>query len=1100
MKGASAARWTGVICALSALALLASPAAAIEFWEDRVAIHGFYGQQIRSLVRDFSFDDDFDLAQWYHVLNLEIEADIAPEGFGPFDLVSAFGRIEVRYDCVWRRACGIFSGADAYGDRARKLPKRLHSGRRAGYVLAEFTGDTRRYRAYTDFSQVTANLRDIPTPSRDPIEFGYIPGLVGLSASKGPDGMLGTEDDPWPYYTEYMDPDHCLFAVQRTKGSADGVGTRNLPVTPGCKIRPIAPMADKANPLRAGDFNPATLAFGGGVLPMRPAPRLAAGPLWSRGERAQGVWLPNERLAQYLRDGEFDSFDQNFRQEELEWNRGASQQDEKELKELYVDLEFLDSRLWLRIGKQNIVWGKTELFRTTDQFNPQDIALASLPSLEESRIALWAVRAVWSFYNVGPLEDVRFEVAMNYDQFEPTDLGRCGEPYAPLPVCDKTYGLMAHGFVADAIAGEIRPPNPWNSWKGTEVGARLEWRYDRFSFAVTDFYGYNDGPYVDPIFSYSRNVDPRTGRPRWGMSTGQCKTGGERSCLTARNALTQHSVNQTQFHFICATSIGFIDLDTTSCGQTIFNSQNATPGTIGVEPRVMIATANIMSGQNNTPDPVLYPASVFFNGAFVLEGLGEFNQNTINALNDLAAEPNTAIQRFLSTTFGANTPTVLVPLVVDPNDEGLADLTGTAFVGDPRVTTWAPTGLQPFLTDEQEALLGCGRFYGTQCDIDGIDLMNAEASASMQSWSVFDGTFGPGLWDTRDASRAQPGTVGFQGGPVCVRYENGRSYILPGCRGPGDPGYDRNVDGSTGDARQPFTNQRFRSEMAVLSWNVQTLLVALSLPLDPDNPRESEFDANRPFRTDGCSFAAPSFCGNIVAYNSIVGARRDSVRAGGNGRYGRRDFIWHGGGDFALRYEKRNVLGFSMDFAEDLTKSNWGLELTWIEGVPFSNNNSFGAVSKASTFNLTLSVDRPTFINFLNQNRTFFFNSQWFFQYVDNYVKGFTSNGPWNTLATFTVTTGYFQDRLLPGVTFVYDFQSNSGAALPSVTYRFTENFSATFGMAGFWGRYEKKPSPLWSAGLDNHVGRGAYKSFVENGLSAVRERDEIFMRIRYTF
>ena len=201
MNGALAARCTGVFCALSVLAFLASPAAAIEFWEERVAIHGFYAQQIRSLVRDFSFEDDFDLAQWYHVLNLEIEVDVAPEGFGPFDLVSAFGRIEVRYDCVWRRACGIFSGADAYGDRARKLPKRMHSGRRAGYVLEDFTGDTRRYRAYTDFSQVTANLRDIPTPSRDPIEFGYIPGLVGLSASKGPDGELGTEDDPWPYYT-----------------------------------------------------------------------------------------------------------------------------------------------------------------------------------------------------------------------------------------------------------------------------------------------------------------------------------------------------------------------------------------------------------------------------------------------------------------------------------------------------------------------------------------------------------------------------------------------------------------------------------------------------------------------------------------------------------------------------------------------------------------------------------------------------------------------------------------------------------------------------------------------------------------------------------
>ena len=49
------------------------------------------------------------------------------------------------------------------------------------------------------------------------------------------------------------------------------------------------------------------------------------------------------------------------------------------------------------------------------------------------------------------------------------------------------------------------------------MGGRLEWRYDRFSFAITDFYGYNDFPYADPIFSYSRNVDPLSGRPRWGM-------------------------------------------------------------------------------------------------------------------------------------------------------------------------------------------------------------------------------------------------------------------------------------------------------------------------------------------------------------------------------------------------------------------------------------------------------------------------------------------------------------------------------------------------------------------------------------------------------
>jgi hypothetical protein len=1084
------------------LICLASPAAAIEFWGDRIAIHGYYEQQIRSIARDFSLDDDWDLTQWYHVLNLEIEADIAPDGFGPFDMVSAFGRVEVRYDCVWRRGCYIFGNtADTYGDRAKRLPKRLLNGRRAGYTLSEFNGDTRRYREYTDYSLVSSNYLDITTPSREPLQAGFIPGLDGLSGIKGPDAELGTDDDPWPYYTfGFLHPDNCRFGVQRTKGSQDSVGRRILPHTPGCKIRPIGPMTDRANPLRAGDLSPITGMGGTGALPLRPAPELAFGERVGRGDRAQGVWLPNERLAQYLRDGEFDSFDQNFRQRELEWNRGASQQDEKELKELYVDLELFDSRLWLRIGKQNIVWGKTELFRTTDQFNPQDLALASLPSLEESRIALWAVRAVWSFYNVGPLEDVRFEVALNYDQFEPADLGRCGEPYAPLPVCDKTMGLAATGILGFGIAGEIRPPNPWNSWKGIEVGGRLEWRYDRFSFAITDFYGYNDTPYVDPIFSYSRNVDPRTGRPRRGMSTGSCKTGREPACLTGENALAHHSVDQQTFHFICATSIGFTSLDPSSCGQSIFNSTLPSDPTNPLAPRLMVALTNVGAGQ----------PGALTGGPAVIEGLAGFTQTTVGILNKMRAR-GLPIHTFLSTTFGPNTPTVLVPLSRDPQDGLPADLTGTPYAGELGMLIWTQSGIQPFLTDEQEALLGCGPFYGTQCDVHGIDLMNVEASSQLQSWTVFDGTFGPGLFLTTDASRPQPGTLGFQGGPTCTRYEGGRFYILPGCRGPGDPGYDPNVDGTTtgpdingvtypGGRLHPFTGQVFRSEMAVLSWNVQMGLVALSLPTDPNNPQRSEFDANRPFRTDGCSFAAPAYCSAIAAYQSITGARRNSVLAGGNSRYGRRDFIWHGGGNVALRYEKRNVMGFSMDFAEDVSKSNWSFEFTWIEGLPYTNNNSFDVTTEADSFNLTMSVDRPTFINFLNANRTFFFNTQWFLQYVDGYVDGFTGSGPWNLLATFTVATGYFQDRLLPSMSFVYDFRSNSGAAMPSVTYRFTENFSASFGMAAFWGRYEKRTAPFWMGGLENRVGRGAYKSYVENGLSGIRERDELYLRIRYTF
>ena len=43
---------------------------------------------------------------------------------------------------------------------------------------------------------------------------------------------------------------------------------------------------------------------------------------------------------------------------------------------------------------------------------------------------------------------------MNYDEFEPTDIGRCGEPYAPLPVCDKTYG-DEHVLVGLQPVGEL---------------------------------------------------------------------------------------------------------------------------------------------------------------------------------------------------------------------------------------------------------------------------------------------------------------------------------------------------------------------------------------------------------------------------------------------------------------------------------------------------------------------------------------------------------------------------------------------------------------------------------------------------------------------
>jgi hypothetical protein len=1092
--------------------LVAAPAArAIEAMGGRLQFHGFGEMQMRGLANDFEGADDWDFAQWWNVLNLEIEYDIAPDGVGPLDLLSMFARFEVRYDCTYRHGCGMLNSVDTWGDRAAHLPKRLSNGRLDGVTsgnLPDF--DTRQLHSIPGVQNFARRREPVGDP-HEPLTLDGVPGFSTLVNSGGPDGIVGTADDPGRYVFErWLRPgSQFKFGTRRTKGTVYGVGTQVLgPWLPKNKIIPIGALADRVNPMQTVDHpylrsadrvsgfdlpktQSGNLIRGGLALPLRPAPEIKF-PEWRPLDEARGLYIPNKNLVSRLSD--FDNPDVNFRQAELEWNRGASQQDEKELKEFYFDLEMLDSRLWMRLGKQQIVWGKTELFRTTDQFNPQDVALASLPSLEESRIALWGARAVWSFFEVGPLDDVRFEVAANLDDFEPTDLGRCGEPYTPDPVCNKSFGLFAHGNTGVGLAGEVKPVDWWNGWHGLEIGARLEFRLGRFSFQISDFYGFNDFAHAVKLFGYERNVDPVSGRPRRAERYGDCINGTETDCLTAQNALTEHPINQQLFAVICATTVGFSNLDRSACAQTVFNSKNlANPAvapafTIGMAVNTLLRGGTIGATQ-------VWPALI----------RGAPGQDT-----------------FFAPFF--------VRLNRDPAD-------GVAAVTNDAVTNILLTdALNPFLTREQMGLLGCGPFYGTNCDIDGIDLMNMEVSAVVQSWPGFEGTDNQN-WDATGGALAngttgvvlrlgddglqQPGTTGFEGGPVCTRFEDGRTWILPGCRGPSDPGYDINVDGSIlrdgfggagadGDLRHPFTGQLFRNEMAAVSWNALVALVGLSLPADLDNDRQDDepaddddFDRRNPFRDDGCSWVRPHMCSNVRAFWGVTGLTRNTVRASGSRdpRFGRRDMVWAGGGAVFLDYEKRNVLGFSLDFAEDVTKSNWGMEATWIEGLPFTDNDASDGLTYVDTFNMTVSVDRPTFINFLNQNRTFFFNSQVFFQYIKGWETSMTANGPFNVLGTFTVTTGYFQDRLLPGFTFVYDFASNSGAFLPSVTYRFTENFSVQFGLAGFWGKYQRRTMPFFQPGTHgDHVGPTAYRQFVENGLSVVKARDEAFLRIRYTF
>jgi hypothetical protein len=1113
-RGSTLALAAGVALAV----LVPGRAPAFEFFDGRLQAHGFYEMQLRTISEDFDVDE-FDLTQWYNIFDLELELDIAPDGAGPFDLVSAFVRAEVRYDCVWTRGCGMIHGRRVYGDDAREVPKRLSGARRTGFDGATFTGDRRETQGVQFPGLPGSEAANDPNflgfaskdqPIGDPRRLAFLwhfPGVSTLFGVPGTDTVAGTDDDPAFFvFSRFVQPgDEYRFGLRDIRGSINGHDLQALgPWRPENRIDPLGSLADRPNPFNSDDFfDPAKNGsgnFGSTELPFRPAPDVAVwdenGPIPFDGDPTtpRGLFIPNEAVARLMREGALDSFDQNFSENELAWNRGASQQDEAELKEAYLDLELFDSRLWVRIGKQNIVWGKTELFRTTDQFNPQDLALASLPSLEESRVALWSGRFVWSFYEVGPLSDVRAEFALNYDDFEPVDLGRCGEPYTPDPVCSKSAGLFAHGLAGFGLAGERRPPDPWHGTPGIEFGGRVEFRWDRFSFALSDFWGYDDFPYVDQVFLYERNVDPATGLPRRAGARGDCMTGDEPACLQSGSdpsdpdaALFAHHANQQRFAVICASSVGFNDLDRSVCAQSVLNS------------------------------------GVVQAGFYITELLGSV----------VAGDPSSNLK--LTVAGDPNLPTVTLNL--DP------DSTPSAFVR-----------LGDVLTDEQQALLGCGPFWQTSCDthefrrrkqnitkFGGIDLLNAEMSALIQSWPGFPGTSRDvrPVWETTDSSVAQPGTIGFVGGAVATRFEEGRTFVLPGARSPFASEMDlapgewmASVDGCPADLAgtdcegaedlvHPFANdaitglpQQFRSELAAFSWNLLVTLVAISTAPAGEEPAIDEFDptdamgiqreaerAAMGLDPNVCSYRKPQFCSSVQAIYAVSHTTRRIVRAGGNGTYGRTDFDWHVAGSGVLRYQKRNVLGFSMDVAEDRTKTNWSFEATWFNDVLREDHDSPTGLKEVDTYNLTVSVDRPTFINFLNQHRTFFINSQWFFQYVDGYESSFPSNGPFNVLATVTIDSGYFQDRLNPSVTFVYDFPSHSGAAITQVSYRYTESFSASIGALLFWGRSESVVPPLTTVGDPPfRVGEDRDRVFVDNGLSAIRDRDELFLRLRYTF
>jgi hypothetical protein len=85
--------------------------------------------------------------------------------------------------------------------------------------------------------------------------------------------------------------------------------------------------------------------------------------------------------------------------------------------------------VFLKIGKQQVVWGRTDLFRVLDVINPVDYSRNNIyDELQDIRIPMWIAQAEYRMGGSENMQDRNISAVWNFDRFRPNNLGQGGTP------------------------------------------------------------------------------------------------------------------------------------------------------------------------------------------------------------------------------------------------------------------------------------------------------------------------------------------------------------------------------------------------------------------------------------------------------------------------------------------------------------------------------------------------------------------------------------------------------------------------------------------------------------------------------------------------
>jgi hypothetical protein len=164
---------------------------------------------------------------------------------------------------------------------------------------------------------------------------------------------------------------------------------------------------------------------------------------------------------------------------------------EMNLREMYIDLYF--DNYDLRIGKQQIIWGKADGLFITDVINPPDLREFILADFEDIRIGVNSIKA--RFYWRGH----RME-SIWIPAFVPAKFSVPGEPWAFHTPVDEIATL-----IPDSLIKVYDPVEPERKLKNSEYGFRYSTLVKGIDVTLSYFQTWNDYPVFRQYYQPTSN-------------------------------------------------------------------------------------------------------------------------------------------------------------------------------------------------------------------------------------------------------------------------------------------------------------------------------------------------------------------------------------------------------------------------------------------------------------------------------------------------------------------------------------------------------------------------------------------------------------------